>query len=580
MSIYPDLLSISTLNFDSFRWKEQSKFSPMKKAFFFTFVIIAMLVSDTDAQVTAQWASIYNGVSSDTDQVSAIAVDNSGNVYVTGFSKSSGTGKDIATLKYNSEGQQLWVARYNNTNANGDDVPTAIAFDNSGNVFVTGQSEGSSTFADIITIKYSSEGTELWNDRYNGEGNDIDGATAIGVDGSGNVVVTGFSVGAVSSEDYTTIMYNSSGSRLWIAKYNNPIDFDIDVATSLALDLSGNIYVAGYSIGTSSLEDVAIVKYNPAGVEQWVSRFNGDGNSYDISTGIAIDLNANVYVSAYSYNSVSQEDFAVIKLNSNGSQLWVKSFNGPANGYDISSGIAVDQSGNAFVSGYSFGGSSEEDYLTIKYNTDGVLQWDRRYNGTGNSYDIATAVKTDKTGNVYVTGYSPDANTFEDYTTLKYSPGGDLIWTEKYNGPANGGDIANSLAVDASNNVYVSGFSYEGATSIDYITVKYSQTVGINTSSNEIASGFDLQQNYPNPFNPSTSIGFDLPVSSYVTFEVFNTTGERVTTLLNEKQSAGHHVIAFGSSEIPSGLYIYKVTVTNSLTGHAVSKSKKMLLVK
>jgi hypothetical protein len=119
---------------------------------------------------------------------------------------------------------------------------------------------------------------------------------------------------------------------------------------------------------------------------------------------------------------------------------------------------------------------------------------------------------------VYVTGYSLDPNTSEDYATLKYNTDGDLVWTEKYNGPANEGDIANTLAVDASNNVYVSGFSYEGASAIDYITVKYSQTVGINPSYNELASGFELQQNYPNPFNPVTSIGFDL---------------HRVTTLLH-----------------------------------------------
>jgi uncharacterized delta-60 repeat protein len=552
----------------------------MTKAFFVSILFVAILSSNSNAQVTAQWASIYNGISNDTDQVSAIAVDNSGNVYVTGFSKTSGTGKDIATLKYNSDGQQVWVARYNNINANGDDVPTAIAFDNSGNVYVTGQSEGSGTYGDMLTIKYSSGGAEVWNDRYNGEGNDVDGATAIVVDESGNVIVTGYSVGAITSEDFTTIMYNSSGTRLWNSKYNNPSVSDIDIATSLVLDNDGNICVTGYSIGGNALEDIAVVKYDAFGNELWASRFNGSENNYDIATGIAVDANSNIYVSGYSYSSASQEDYVTVKFNSNGDELWSRTYNGSANGYDISAGIAVDQAGYVFVSGYSFGGTSEEDYATVKYNTDGVQYWEKRYNGTGNSYDIATAIKCDNAGNVYVTGYSLDPNTSEDYATLKYNTDGDLVWTEKYNGPANEGDIANTLAVDASNNVYVSGFSYEGASAIDYITVKYSQTVGINPSYNELASGFELQQNYPNPFNPVTSIGFDLPVSSYVTLEVFNTAGERVSTLLDEKQSPGHHTVAFGSTEFPSGLYIYRMTATNLSTGWSVSESRKMLLVK
>ncbi len=547
----------------------------------FVLTILMFLSADvSNAQVTAQWTSVYNGVSSDTDQVAAIAVDNSGNVYVTGFSKGSGTGKDIATIKYNSEGQQQWVARYNYSIANGNDVPTAIAFDNSGNVYVTGQSEGSGTFSDIITIKYSPSGDEIWNDRYNGEGNDIDGGTAIAIDNSGNVIITGYSVGAITSEDYTTIKYNSSGSRQWIAKYDKPTESDIDIATSLVLDNSGNVYVSGYSVGNNTLEDIAVVKYDPSGIELWVTRYNGIGNSYDIATGLAIDQNSNILISGFTYSTSNEEDFVAIKLNSNGAEQWIRTYNSAANSYDITAGIVADNLGDVFVSGYSFGGDSQEDYTTIKYGSDGTLLWERSYNGTGDSYDIATALKSDKSGNVYVTGYSLDPSTSEDYVTLKYNTSGDLQWTERFNGPANGGDIANSLAIDASNNVYVSGFSYEGATSIDYITLKYSQTVGISSLNTEFASGFVLQQNYPNPFNPSTSIGYDLPTSSFVSFEVYNSAGERVATLVNERQSPGHHDVSFVSSEIPSGLYLYRMTATNLSTGWSVSKSKKMLLVK
>ncbi len=209
------------------------------KSLIFTFLIsVFVITSAANSQITTRWSSVYNGPANDTDIVTSMKTDNQGNVYVTGYSIGNGTGKDFATVKYNSSGTEQWSQRYNNSSENGDEVAKSIAVDVSGNVYVTGSGFRYISSNDYITLKYSFTGELLWVTKYNGKGNDEDIPSSIAVDGLGNVYVTGYSVGATSSEDYVTIKYNSAGVEVWNAAYNNADVSDIDIATSLALDIS------------------------------------------------------------------------------------------------------------------------------------------------------------------------------------------------------------------------------------------------------------------------------------------------------------------------------------------------------
>ena len=143
--------------------------------------------------VQEAWVARYNAGSD--DLATAMAIDSLGNVYVTGASGSLDTYYDYATIKYNSCGQEEWVVRYNGP-ADGYDSPLAIAVDGSGNVYVTGGSYDSDTFDDYATVKYNSAGQEQWVARYNGPGIGPDAAVAIAVDNSDNVYVTGTSLGS------------------------------------------------------------------------------------------------------------------------------------------------------------------------------------------------------------------------------------------------------------------------------------------------------------------------------------------------------------------------------------------------
>ena len=131
--------------------------------------------------------------------------------------------------------------------------------------------------------------------RYDGVG--LTTPHAIAVDGAGNVYVTG-QVGP-GYPDYGTIKYNSAGQRQWVARYNGPPGNAPDIATAIALDGSGNVYVTGSSSRTNLVFGdfgYATIKYNSIGQEQWVVRYDEPQNASNEAAAIAVDNLANVYV--------------------------------------------------------------------------------------------------------------------------------------------------------------------------------------------------------------------------------------------------------------------------------------------
>jgi uncharacterized delta-60 repeat protein len=356
-----------------------------------------------------------------------------------------------------------WVRRYNGPGS-GTDEAHAITVDGAGNVYVTGYSTGSGTYPnDYATIKYNSGGETLWVRRYDGPGARNDEACAIAVDGAGNVFVTGYSYGA--NNDYATIKYNSVGVQQWVKRYNGPGNSS-DYAKAMALDGAGNVYVTGQSSGSGTGQDYATIKYNSAGDTLWVRRYDRSGGTED-ARAIAVDNSGNVYVTGASYGT--NRDYTTIKYDSAGVQQWVSIYNGTGDGDDYPEAIAVDGSGNVYVTGHSVDAS--RDYTTIKYNPAGETLWARSYDGPGNSSDYAYAMVGDTSGNIYVTGRSTGSGTSYDYATIKYNSTGDTLWVRRYDA-AGTGDDAYAIAVDGMGNVYVTG-KIRGGTARDYATIKY-----------------------------------------------------------------------------------------------------------
>ena len=532
------------------------------------FFVIFNLIGFT---ASGQWISRYNGPGNSLDEAFAVASDVSSNIYVTGSSMGSGSNLDYATVKYNSAGQEQWAVRYNGP-ANFIDIANAIAVDAAGNVYVTGISTGTISLSDYATVKYNSAGQEQWVARYNGPSNGTDEAFSITVDAAGNVYVTGQSLSG-TNYDFATVKYNSAGTQQWVSRYNGP-QSSIDNAAAVKVDGSGNVYVTGSSTGSGSGLDFATVKYNAAGQEQWAIRYNGTNNADDVPSAMYVDASGNVFVTGGSSGSTSSNDYVTIKYNSAGQEQWNSRYNGTGNDNDISFGIAVSAAGNVYVTGSSIGQGSATDYATVMYNSSGAQQWAARYNGPNNTSDDAAAIEVDQSGNAFVTGASNSGGTNLDYLTIKYSPSGQQMWEQRYNGPGNGIDAALSVCVDGSGNVYITGNSQGSGSSSDYATLKYSVLTAIGNPETNIPDVFRLYENYPNPFNPATTIKFDLPVQSITKLSVYDVTGRTVALLVNGPMSAGSHIISFNGAGISSGVYFFKLEAGN------FTDIRKMVLVK
>lgn len=537
-----------------------------------SFAALFLVIPNIFSQATQEWAVRYFLPGNGVDNAKAMVLDAAGNIYVTGESYSSEGNSDFATVKYNSAGDQQWVARYNGP-GNYIDYAVSIAVDASGNVFVSGYSTGINTDYDFTTIKYSSSGIQLWVQRYSSSGNLGDQVKSMAIDAAGNIYITGSSYETGESSNFTTIKYNSAGTQIWLQSYNGPgnnseIPFDITV------DNSGNVFITGSSTGSGTSLDYCTIKYNSSGILQWIQRYNGTGNYIDQSYSIAVDPQGDVYVTGTSRETVSGSDCTTIKYSSNGAQLWIQKYSGPGNLNDQAYSLALDQAGNVIITGSCIDLQNNMNYVTVKYNSNGIQQWAQSYMGSGNGNDIAYDIDVDIYGNAYVTGNITVTGASFDYATVKYNSSGVQQWVQTYNGPGNGNDIARSIAVDVFGNVYVTGQSTGSGTNYDYSTIKYSQPIAINQISSEVPKGFSLNQNYPNPFNPVTYIEFSITMPSNVKLAVYDMTGREINVLVNQNLNAGVYKADWDAAGYSSGVYFYRITAGN------YTEVKKMMLVK
>lgn len=514
------------------------------------------------------WISRYNGPADTSDYASGLVVDNSGNVYVTGYSYGMGTYADYATIKHNSSGDTVWVRRYNGP-ADSTDWGLCIDIDNSGNVYVTGASCGFGASYDYLTVKYDSSGDTIWTRRYNGPGDSIDFPTGIAADNLGNVYAAGRSFGSGTDYDYLIIKYDSSGDTLWTRRYNGSGN-GFDWLSALAVDDLSNVYVTGYNYNIDGNYYYLTIKYDSSGGILWAREHKEAGIHSDRAYAIAVDMLGNVYITGEGGNGTAY-DYLTIKYNSSGDTVWTRKYDGTASYYDRGVAVAVDKSGNVYVTGSSYGSGTEYDYGVVKYDSSGGEVWVKRYDGPKNLGDEAYSIAVDDSENVYVTGYSYGMTSFLDYATIKYDSLGDTVWVKRYNGPGNSWDEGYVVMVD-NFSVYVTGYSYGSGSYADYATIKYS--VGgagreeISKIKNQSVSGGAKLEILKNPVFESTVINYQLPVKSRVELRVYDLTGRCVRVLASGKRQAGRHNVSFCKEDLFSGIYFVRLKTCNSIITH------------
>ncbi|MCX6638945.1 MAG: SBBP repeat-containing protein [bacterium] len=580
------------------------------------------------------WTTIYTGAGNDADVPSDFAVDAVGNVYVTGWSSRFNTVYDYATIKISADGVQQWVAWYDGPN-HYVDIPQAIALSPTGDIYVTGLSTGSGTSYDFATVKYNAVGVQQWSARYNGVGNGDDQSEDIVVDPEGNIYVTGPSDVDTSSaynSDFVTLKYDSSGILLWEARYGTPTVYDRP--SVMASDSEANVYVAGTSEDLYSTNRIVLVKYNPSGTLQWSNHFDISLVEEGVVKDITVDASGCVLITG----RTDSLGLLTLKYSDTGELLWMRNLVGLPWCGDGAAAMVVDQDCNVYVTGRSGSMFSpfKVACITLKYSPHGALQWLARYCEHNDGMQRGNAIVLDARRNVIVAGqfYYGDQDDAQ-FLLLRYQQTEEnvnvnaLPLISPVQIPAEGGSfdyilsVSNQTAVGLTVNVWwkmifpqyilpdsvfgaVQAFVPAGAnTSVqktqqvlrsvpEGITrfVTYagtypdfcwsSDTIEIeklppsSVLQSEVTIGrsalgwYDV---HPNPFNPTTSIRFDLDEPATVDFTVYNTSGSEVYHQ-HSGYSIGSHEIVFDGSDLPSGVYLYRITVGDW------SNSGKMVLLK
>lgn len=365
-----------------------------------------------------------------------------------------------------------------------------IAVDAAGDVYITGAFSGNLLFGtlgipssggyDMFIAKFNGSGTCLWVQRGGGAGQDY--GKDITVDAAGNVYVTGqfqgpaaFSTVNLTSsvDDFFVAKYNSAGTLQWVHKGGGKLQ---DAGNGIVTDARGNVYVTGFfsdtaTFGNTTLTsagstDIFVAKYNTDGALQWINRAGGTDS--DQGHAIAVDANGYVYLTGSFYGqsffdktglyaSFGLSDTFLAKYNSNGFFQWVLKPGWPLSGNE--NDIVADSKGDVYITPGS--GS-----ITIaKYSGNGATQWSHQMKENGGNTFSSSGLAVDASDNVYLTGKFSDKVTFSSTTltsagssdvfVAKYSVTGALQWVKQAGGP--GSDSGEGVAASPDGAVYATG---------------------------------------------------------------------------------------------------------------------------
>jgi uncharacterized delta-60 repeat protein len=355
------------------------------------------------------------------------------------------------------------------------DYGYGVAVDPSGNIYVTGYTSSfGAGGADVVLLKYDPSGSLLWQKTWGGTSDDY--GRSVAVDTSGNIYVTGYTYSfSVGGYDVFLLKYNPSGSLSWRRTWGGS---DYDYGYGVAVDPSGNIYVTGYTYSFSvGGYDVFLLKYDPSGSLLWQKTWGG--SNYDYGYGVAVDPSGNIYVTGATYSfSVGSYDVFLLKYDPSGSLSWQKTWGGSSSEYGY--GVAVDPSGNIYVTGYTYSfGAGGADAFLLKYNPSGSLSWQKTWGGSSNDYGYGVAV--DPSGNIYVTGYtySFDVGGY-GVVLLKYGSSGNLLWRSTWGGLNY--DYGYGVAVDSSSNIYLTGYTTNPSRTLNSATGVDGTPIGSQTT--------------------------------------------------------------------------------------------------
>ena len=366
----------------------------------------------------------------------------------------------------------------------------SVATDASGNVYVTGYTDrgldGNTLTGseDFFVTKYNSSGVKQFTRQLGTTGVATLGES-VATDISGNVYVAGHTWGGLEGNTMTgmstffVIKYDSSGNKQYISQMGNN---GITEGMSVTTDAGGNVFIAGTTtVGLdgntmAGLRDVFVTKYDSSGNVKY-TRQMGVAGALTSGNSVATDASGNFFVAGSTTGGLDSNtltgsaDFFVTKYNSSGVKQYTKQM-GVAGAATAGKSVATDASGNFFVAGVTWGKldgntlTGTQDVFVTKYDSSGAWLYTKQM-GVAGQATYGQSVATDASGNVFVAGYTSgglDGNTLTglaDVFVTKYDSSGAKLYTKQM-GVAGLTTNGHAVAIDASGNAFVAGFTYGG----------------------------------------------------------------------------------------------------------------------
>lgn len=495
------------------------------------------------------------------------------NLYVSYTSEIKDNFKSSFITKISTNGSIQWNKNVFNNNKGKASV-NGIVCDNN-NIFCTGELD------DTITNRVNTHLISLDN-----TGNinfNFSFKSFFNTDNSGKIIKTNNGAIYIAgqfkdslNQTKTFLAKNIGNENIWIKKFNGGAASDSLV--SLSFDTLGNSFIAYNSFSNILSTEFKVLKINSGGNTIYTKTVSNPNGIYLKKS----ETDSKGYLYSFASTKINGSyDFITQKSDTNSSPLWTDTYNNSFNTDDIACGFVLDKNNNIIVIG-NIVNNQNLDAFTMKISNNGERIWNKIYT-TGNKFSVKD-IMTDDLNVYYIYGFGKDAQGLDKQTIIEYDYNGSLRKTLDFNTRDTtvlsfSNNFMKMFVTDGLPNVKklfsasnVNRINRGGEVKVNIFSVS-SITETENITEN-IPQLYSLQQNYPNPFNPSTTINFQIPQNSFVNIKIYDVNGRELLVLINENMQAGKHKINFDGSNLPSGVYYYKLSSGNFID------TKKMVLVK
>lgn len=513
------------------------------------------------------WATAYGTTDNNWDARIKKILDKG--YILAGNSDFYGNGTGVLIIKLDSNTNVMWVKTITDTEENAHIRICNIVEDGNKNYIIAGTKFRTSGPGSGWVFKLDSTGNLLWSKEYDNSNNNYNLWGLISTYDKCYITAEPVNAAASANWDHVITKIDSTGNVIWTKAWGGT-SFDCPRSVQQTID-SGYITVGITNSWGAGDTDILVTKLDSSGNIQWIKTYGGTGG--DFGNGIIQTLDSNYIVAGYTDSwGAEGYDILTMKLNSTGNILWAKTFGGIS-----------DDEGNSIIltpdSGYIIGGTTASygrgntDILFIKLNSTGNIEWAKTFGDTSNE----SFCSFEKVDSEYIVGgtISSWGAGGQDFLFLKFESDsltiGSCPYLQSCNPTVNTPSVTVTTPVPTTSSPTTTVTDLPCTIDSPIITVTSICPTAGGTEENNCQCNrarITLSQNSPNPFVGSTTIKYDLPKPTNINISIYNLSGQKIKTLVNENKGAGYHTVKWdgkneSGNKVPTGIYFYNMKAGN-----------------